>query len=148
MHISYELREKIEYTFWSLVILSFALGIGYLIYTHRDKPPSRKNEIWCASISFFNNKTHAIDTAYTTAVVFDSDSLVNFTDANGNIWWAKDFLTNEDRRDEDDISYDDITLKNGERYKVLIVSDGKCQVKSAEDSLKDNLSKSGNEDYN
>ena len=119
-----------------------------LIYIFRDKDIRPKNELWCASIVYYNNRSKSFDTTYSTTTIFDADSIVNFTDPNGRTWWSRDFISNEDRKDEDDLDYNDITIKNGERFKVFPISNGKCQTKAIEDSLKDNLNTSNDNNDN
>jgi|GEM_PF-3866499 len=139
------LIKKFEPAFWALVIILILGCLGYEIYTHRDITPPDKNTPSCASIIYFNLNTKTLDTTYTSATVWGEDSLVNFTDQNGHIWWERDFISNEQRWDDDKIAFDDITLRDGEHFKVMYISMGHCQSKAIEDSLKDDL-KSNDDD--
>lgn len=142
------LIRKLETPFWFLIIISIFSTLGYEIYSHREITPPEKNTLGCASVVYFNNQTKTFDSIYNEAIMFGNDSLVNFTDQNGHVWWEKDFISNEQRTTEDKLDYNDITLKNGERFKVMYISVGNCQTKAIEDSLKEDLKPSEDDDTN
>lgn len=120
-----------------------ALGIGCvggcIYYGHsQDKP---KNVNWCSQIAEFDTIKHKFTTAYCQSTIYDDDSVVNFTTKYGKAWWHKDYADDSKQNNEDGIQYDDITLKNGQHYRVLAVSEDGCKIRQKEDELLNNLSK-------
>jgi len=128
-----------------LIILLCFGGCFYAIYANRDITPIPKNQTTCISLIYFNPNKHLFDTTYTEAITFADDSIVNFKDVSGNIWKQSDFISNKELKDDDGVSYNDITLKNGERFRIIQVSDGGCKIKSVEDSIKATLGDTENE---
>jgi hypothetical protein len=138
--MTYERLKEISNSLFILLVVFSCLGAFiYFIYKNRDITPPPKNQLWCASVIYFSQNKHSFDTIYSKSTVFGEDSIVNFTDQYNQIWWTKDFVSNEERYDDDKVEYHDITLKNGERFKITAVSEGDCQSKAIEDSLKEDL---------
>jgi hypothetical protein len=126
--------ERLKTGLWFLLIASLFGGLISLIYTHREITPPPKNTVWCAEVIYFNPKSKTIDTLYTPAVLYD-DSIVNFKSPSGEIWKAKDFIFQENKEVEYG-TMSDLTVSNGEHFKVTPISDTVCLIKSKMDSLK------------
>jgi hypothetical protein len=134
MFISYENRERIEYIFWVIIILGGISGGGYLIYSHRDITTPLKNETHCAQFIYFDSTSHKMDTGYYPVTMYD-DSIVNITTSKGTVWWANNFVDNQEIIIDETLARD-ITLKNGDRYKIIPLDSGRCQSKTIMDSIR------------
>lgn len=126
------------------------LGIGFMVIcaicgmlsimsSFKSEPPV-KNELKCSEIIYFNKNKHNYDTTYTKAVYYGDDSLVNFTDPNGMVWQSKQIVKEYDKTDNDSdgdnyTSEWDVTINTGEVFKISVLQDGGCGLKSEMDSL-------------
>ncbi len=129
------IKDKLKGGLIFLILILLLGGCFYLIDTHQDKTPPPKNTNWCAEIVYFNPKSKTIDTTYSPAVLYD-DSIVNFKSPTGQIWRSKDFINREDNN-VDYGTMSDITVSDGEHFKVTPISATGCLVKAVMDSLKD-----------
>ena len=132
-------KDNIPGVIGTLISLLFIGGCIFYIFTKKPDPPP-KNQAKCTREIYFNHNTHRFDTAYSNMVLY-RDSVVSFTDPEGKIWLAKDFVTKEDETDVDEdndefITDRIITVTSGDRFTLEIIDDTACGNKRKMDSLR------------
>ncbi len=134
-------RERIKTALPVILVFGFIGGCAYYTIKSSNDDNKPKNENWCSQVTQFDTLKHKFTKSYCQSIIFDDDSVVNFIAKDGKIWWHKDYAEDIKNKNDDGIQYDDITLKNGQRFKVLVVSEGGCKIKQKEDELLSDLSK-------
>ena len=131
------INEKQKAALLLVLIISLVGGCfyGIRVFVENDSGPPVSNKTWCSEIVYFNPKTHLFDTAYCVSVL-NEDSIVSFKSPFGKIWQSKQFVVNEENK-VDYGNQSDITVTDGERFRITPISDTSCLVKAKMDSLKE-----------
>ena len=123
-------------------ILAVILIIGGLCYHFtdysKDDIPVKHNRIDCDELIYFNPSDKKFDTTY-VEVSIKKDSLYSFKAPTGRIWFRKDFA-NVEINNVDYGDMWDITVNDGERFKLTAISNSGCLIKSKMDSIKNQIS--------
>lgn len=122
--------------FAAIIMICIGASFFYFLYIHRDITPPDHIEKWCSNLVYFNTSKHKFDTTYTQTTLFGGDSIVNFTSPKGDVWQQKQFVVLSETENDDKENVYDITVENGERFKLILVDSGACKIKSVMDSIK------------
>jgi len=116
----------------AFIIICIIVAVLDFINTNKKQPPLT-NENQCAEFIYYDPQHKNIDTAYSNVVMY-GDSLVNFTSPMGITYSSRDIIDEKDETEDDEdgissIAMRDITVSNGERFKITFTDDTLCRIK-------------------
>ncbi len=126
------IKDKIKAVFVFLILCGLVGGAFYTVanYDKNDKP---QVESYCGSIVYFNKETHKLDTTYGNVETY-KDSIVRFFSPY-DIWPKEEIISETEDEVEGRTIYD-ITISNGEHFKIKVIASGMCQPKIVMDSIR------------
>jgi hypothetical protein len=126
---------SVGHHFWDDIrpyILGSIIPVSIFVFLFTRHAPKHKPVVAkeCAQLIYLNQDRQIMDTAFTTALVYDSDSLVNFKSPNGQTWRGKTIVEQSQIWNDDDKEYYfDVTVSDGEHFKITTIDSGLCKMK-------------------
>jgi hypothetical protein len=92
---------------------------------------------WCAEVEYFDTLSHTLKQYYSPVKENSNlDGIISFNSNNGSVIDSSQFLNDGRFSIDGDGSIADITIKNGQHFKVTVLAIGKCNNTKLLDSLK------------